>query len=256
MGCLFFWHIWTCETSGNCLLSTAASPFFLWWAGVLCVFFFIFTHTTFFVTCNEISVAGNRLRAEWRETKILIMGVTMVVANKENRHKKWKDRQLAKGKKPISVMVNSYVKDLIDREKKRRGVTIANVIETAVISFLDDSVNSDNERFPAEDFKQIADDLQGIVHRIEKITGIKAAASDQLVMTKENFEEVVLNHPTGKTIIRIVGMFFGRGAHPATVAKALNMHGDKTFRGDDEWTENDVEEIYKLLGQTGLHIGL
>jgi len=46
----------------------------------------------------------------------------MPATQDKDRQKKWKEKQKARGKKSVTVMLEEYVKDLIDQEKKRTGL--------------------------------------------------------------------------------------------------------------------------------------
>ncbi len=115
--------------------------------------------------------------------------------------KKGKEKQAAKGKKPIAGLVSSHVKDLIDKEKKRTGSNIGSIIERAFINYVDpvagDSTNHKGtvigtppQQMPAEDIQKIVNDLQGIVYRIEKIATVEADVTrNEAAVTNENIED-------------------------------------------------------------------
>lgn len=186
---------------------------------------------------------------------------------KENRHKKWKEKQLAQGKKSLTVMVSDYVKDLIDKERKRTGSTIARIIERAVIDHVAPSAagstshkapvqDVESQQLPSEDVRKIVDDLKGIVLRIEKISGIENVTNHKLALTSDDFEELVLKHPNGRAIIRLVSLQRSSGSSPVSIVSMLNHAKHRTFRGGDKWTERDIEELYKEFDTKGLHIKL
>ena len=54
----------------------------------------------------------------------------------QERQRKWKVKQAVEGKKSVTVMLDIGIKDLIDKERKRTGETIAGVIERAVSTIL------------------------------------------------------------------------------------------------------------------------
>ena len=49
------------------------------------------------------------------------------------RQRKWKENQTTAGKRAVTVMLAPDIKDLIDKERKRTGETIAGIIEKAVV---------------------------------------------------------------------------------------------------------------------------
>jgi hypothetical protein len=190
-----------------------------------------------------------------------------VGTEKKDRHKKWKEKQVAEGKKPITIMVSSHVKELIDREKKRTGSTIASIIERAVINHVAPSAagstshkaavqDVEPQQLPTEDVLKIVDDLKGIVLRIEKISGIENVTNHKLALTSDDFEELVLKHPNGRAIIRLVSLQRSSGSSPVSIVSMLNHAKHRTFRGGDKWTEKDIEELYKEFDTKGLHIKL
>jgi hypothetical protein len=95
----------------------------------------------------------------------------------KERHRKWKEKQVAAGKRTITVMVDDWLKDMIDDECKRVNSTIAQVLTKCVLNFIDPSKTESTVEVPVEEMQGIANDLLGIVHRIERITGVKATVT-------------------------------------------------------------------------------
>jgi hypothetical protein len=55
----------------------------------------------------------------------------MKTPNRE-RQRKWKKKQLSNGLKAVTILLPTRIKDLIDKECKKTGDTIAKVIEKGV----------------------------------------------------------------------------------------------------------------------------
>jgi hypothetical protein len=109
-------------------------------------------------------------------TDNIAKGGQMTTKNTE-RHKRWKEKQLAAGKRTITVMVDDWIKEMIDEERKRVKGTIAGIIERAVINYIDPSKTDSTVEVPVEEIQGIANDMLGVVRRIEKVAGIKAAVT-------------------------------------------------------------------------------
>jgi hypothetical protein len=98
-------------------------------------------------------------------------------ASNTERHKRWKEKQVAAGKKPITVMVDDWLKEMIDDERKRTNSTTAQVLTKCVLNFVDPKASDSIVEVPVEEMQGIADDLLGVVRRIEKIARIKATVA-------------------------------------------------------------------------------
>lgn len=133
----------------------------------------------------------------------------------KGRHKKSKTKQVVKDKKSVSVMLEAGTKDLIDKERKRTGETIASVIERAISALLSPATA-----------EQTHDD--------------KPVTSNE----KLDFIE---KHPNGSRIYEVVGMYHNSGANAKKIAMALNYGKFQTFSGNKEWTEEDVKEILGVV---------
>lgn len=139
---------------------------------------------------------------------------TVNTVNKEHK-KKRKAKQVAERKKSVSVMLKAGIKDLIDKERKGTGETIAAVIERAVSTLLGSatagSINEDGS----------------------------AAGSEKL--------DLIRKHPHGSRIYELVGMYHHTGATAKSIATALSLGKFQTFSGNKEWTEEDVNEILDVV---------
>ena len=62
----------------------------------------------------------------------------MHTSNK-NRHGKSAEKQAVAGKKTISIIVDDWLKKMIDEECKRANCTVADVITKSVVTFVDSS---------------------------------------------------------------------------------------------------------------------
>jgi hypothetical protein len=102
-----------------------------------------------------------------------------MTAPENERHKRWKEKQVAAGKKSITIMVDDWLKEMIDDERKRTNSTTARVLTKCVLNFVDPKASDSIVEVPVEEMQEIANDLLGVVKRIEKIARIKATvASD------------------------------------------------------------------------------
>ena len=79
-------------------------------------------------------------------------------------------------KRTVTVMLDDWLKDMIDEEGQRTESTTAQVLERIVLDFIDPSKTDSILELPIEEIQGLANDLLSIVKRIEKITGIKASA--------------------------------------------------------------------------------
>ena len=86
------------------------------------------------------------------------------------------------GKRTVTVMLDDWLKDMIDEEGQRTESTTAEVLERIVLDFIDPSKTDSILELPLEEIQGLANDLLSIVNRIEKITGIKASTG----MKEEN----------------------------------------------------------------------
>ena len=80
------------------------------------------------------------------------------------------------GKRTLTVMLDDWLKDMIDEEGQKTESTTAEVLERIVLDFIDPSKTDSTLELPVEEIQAIANDLLSIVKRLEKITGIKACA--------------------------------------------------------------------------------
>ncbi len=131
------------------------------------------------------------------------------------RPKKLKTKQVAKGKKSVSVMLEAGTKDLIDKERKRTGETIAAFLERAVSNMLNPVVAE-----PTHEDKPITSDAK---------------------------LDYILKHPNGPRIYEIVGMYKNSGATAKSIATALTLGKFQNFSGNREWSEEDVNEILDIV---------
>ena len=100
----------------------------------------------------------------------------MPTSNKE-RHQKWREKQAEAGKKTITVMVDDWVKEMIDNECKRLNCTISYVITKCVLYFTDPSASDSAVEVPIDEMRNLARDLKAIASRIEGISGPKPAVT-------------------------------------------------------------------------------
>ena len=124
-------------------------------------------------------------------------------------------KPVAQGKKSVSVMLEAATKDLIDKERKRTGETIAAVLERAVSNLLNPAAG-------------------------ERSREDKPVAGDPRL-------DLILKHPNGPRIYEVVGMYKNSGATARSIAAALTIGKFKTFSGNKEWSEEDVSEILDIV---------
>jgi hypothetical protein len=172
----------------------------------------------------------------------------------KDRQNKWKQKQKSRGKKSVTVMLEKYAKDLIDEERKRTKLSTASIIEGAIIQYLGLSAaeieisKHGRQPVPTEVLQEIANDLLGIVRKIERLSGIKAVPPGATITLKE----LIRKHPSYKKVISIINLMKRSGGTPGSIASTLNAGGSKTFRGDEKWCEADIRELFEEFDQDAL----
>jgi len=131
------------------------------------------------------------------------------------RQRKWKVNQTSGGKRAVIVMVTPDIKDLIDKERRKTGETVAGVIEKAIVNF----------------FKPVPAD----------------STNDKPSVTSNNIKDLIIAHPDWKKILAAIGRLNNTGAKASTIASLLSNQNYKTFHGNNKWTEEDVKEIVDLI---------
>jgi translation initiation factor 2 beta subunit (eIF-2beta)/eIF-5 len=189
----------------------------------------------------------------------------MKTSNRE-RQKKWKQKQVANGMRTVTVMLPAEIKDLIDRKRKETGISMAHIIKTAVINLLaapqnisQSSVRTKSnqaiEKIPAEELRQINDDLKAIVQRFEKLAELNASVTgDKRTVTNNVFAKSELVDPLTKEIYRLVRLLHNMEVGPDEIALTLNKRKFKTLSGSAEWKAGDVHEVLKDIHQKYGHI--
>jgi hypothetical protein len=178
----------------------------------------------------------------------------MPATQDKDRQKKWKEKQKARGKRSVTVIVEKYVKDLIDQEKKRTGLSTASIIEGAITQYLGLSseqleiIKKGKRPVPIESLQEIANGLLDVVSKIERLSGIKAVPTGGRI----SLAELIRKHPNYQKIISTIRLMYHSGGSPSTIASVLNGGGSKTFHGDREWTEKDIEELFEEFDDDGL----
>jgi hypothetical protein len=138
----------------------------------------------------------------------------MATTSREHQ-RMWKVNQTSAGKRAVIVMLAPDIKDLIEKERKRTGETIAGVIEKAIVNF----------------FKPAPAD----------------STNDKPSVTSNNIKELIIAHPDWKKILTAVVKLNNSGAKASTIASLLSNQNYKTFHGNSKWTEEDVKEIVDLI---------
>ena len=189
----------------------------------------------------------------------------MTTSNRE-RQRKWKQKQVANGRRAVTVMLPHEIKDLIDRKRKETGATMAQIIETAVINLLDaPEASSRNkmkklsnqgvEEFPAQDLHRIGAELKALTQRFERLAEPHSAVSGnkKAVTTNVPAESKPENHQT-KELYRLVRLLNNMEVSADEIAFTLNKRKFKTLTGNAEWKLEDVHEVLKDIHQKYGHI--
>jgi len=189
----------------------------------------------------------------------------MKTSNSE-RQRKWKQKQVSKGMRTVTVMLPVEIKALIDQKRKESGTTIAHIIETAVVNLLaapedvfqslrKTESNRRFEEFPAEELHRIGDDLKAIVQRFETLAESKSAVSgNKKTVTNNVFAESEAGNSPTKEIYRLVRLLNNMEVGPDEIAFTLNKRNFKTLSGNTEWKLEDVHEVLKDIHQKYGHI--
>jgi hypothetical protein len=189
----------------------------------------------------------------------------MKTPNRE-RQRKWKQKQLSNGLRAVTILLPTRIKDLIDKECKKTGDTIAKVIEKAVINLLGSPATAANRsiltasndglgELPPEDVQQMAADLRSTVHRIEEMGGIKpSVTSNKISVTSDGSQKSEQQNGYSKEIYRLVRLLHNMEVSHDEIAFTLNKRKYKTLSGDDEWKLGDVETVLNDIHQKYGHI--
>ena len=189
----------------------------------------------------------------------------MKTSNRD-RQRKWKQKQASNGMRTVTVMLPVEIKDLIDRQRKATGATLAQIIETAVVNLLaageDRSqritktfLNQIVEEFPAKELHRINEDLKAIVHRIETLSESKSAVTgNKKAVTNNVCAESETKNPRSKEIYRLVRLLNNMEISPDEIAFTLNKRKFKTLSGNAEWKLEDVHEVLKDIHHKYGHI--
>jgi signal transduction histidine kinase len=189
----------------------------------------------------------------------------MKTSNRE-RQRKWKKKQASNGKRAVTVMLPVEIKDLIDRQRKETGTTIAQIIETAVINlltapedepqnFVKTKLNQELEKFPAEELHQLNTDLKSIIQRFETLAESKSAVTGNPKNVTNNVSvESERENSTSNEIYRLVRLLNNMEISPDEIALTLNKRKFKTLSGSAEWKLEDVHEVLKGIHQKYGHI--
>jgi hypothetical protein len=189
----------------------------------------------------------------------------MKTSNRD-RQRKWKQKQVANGRRTLTVMLPVEIKDLIDKKRKESGTTLAHIIETAVVnqlaapedapqSFMKTESCRRVEELPAEELHQISDDLKAMVHRFEKLAKSNSAVSgNKKTVTNNGSAESKGQNSLSKEIYRLVRLLNNMEVSPDEIAFTLNKRKFKTLSGNAEWKLEDVHEVLKDIHQKYGHI--
>lgn len=163
-------------------------------------------------------------------------------------------------------MLPSLVKDLIDNERKKRGETIAKVIERAVINLLGSpetastrsiatASNNVLRDLSTEDMQRITDDLKRIVDRFENLADTEpSVTSNTTAVTNNGSEKFERQDGYPKEIYRLVRLLHNMEVSHDEIAFTLNKRKYKTLSGDTEWKLGDIKAVLDDINQKYGHI--
>jgi len=187
-------------------------------------------------------------------------------APSRERQRKWKQKQVSKGMRTVTVMLPLEIKDLIDHKREETGKTIAAIIETAIINLLVATEDTPQNLIQAEsnqalkersadNLQQISDDLKAIVQRFEKTAGLKSPVTgNKKSVTNDVSAEAIPENPGTKEIYRLVRLLNNMEVSPDEIALTLNKRKLKTLSGGYEWKVGDVHEVLDDIHQKYGHI--
>ena len=189
----------------------------------------------------------------------------MKTPNRE-RQRKWKKKQLSNGLRAVTIMLPTLIKDLIDKECKETGDTIAKVIERAVSNLHSSPATVANRSIltasngalrdlAPEDMQKMAADLKSNVYRFEKLAGMKpSVTSNKITVTGDGSEKPEQQNGYPKEIYRLVRLLHNMEVSHDEIAFTLNKRNYKTLSGDDEWKLGDIEAVLNDIHQKYGHI--
>ena len=189
----------------------------------------------------------------------------MKTANTE-RQRKWKQKQVFNGMRSVTVMLPAGIKDLIDHKRKETGMTIAQIIETAVAKLLGPAEKTPrNLTKPKSDqilkelsidkIQQMRNDLQAIVYRFDQMAGLKCSVtSNKKTVTNDIGAPFKKQDSAADEIYRLVRLLNNMEVSPDEIALTLNKRNFKTLSGGNQWTAGDVHAVLKDIHQKYGHI--
>jgi hypothetical protein len=163
-------------------------------------------------------------------------------------------------------MLPTLIKDLIDKECKETGDTIAKVIERAAINLLGSPATAANRsiltasndglgELPPEDVQQMAGDLRSTVHRFEEMGGMKlSVTSNKITVTSDGSQKPEQQNGYPKEIYRLVRLLHNMEVSHDEIAFTLNKRKYKTLSGDNEWKLGDIKAVLDDINQKYGHI--
>ena len=189
----------------------------------------------------------------------------MKTANRQ-RQRKWKQKQVFNGKRSVTVMLPVGIKDLIDRKRKETGMTIAQIIETAVAKLLAPAektprnlVKSKSDqilkKLSTDKIQQMRNDLQAIVHRFDQMAGLKPSVTgNKKSVTNDAGAPSKKPDPAAGEIYRLVRLLNNMEVSPDEIALTLNKRNFKTLSGGNQWTAGDVHAVLDDIHQKYGHV--
>jgi hypothetical protein len=161
---------------------------------------------------------------------------------------KRKEKHSLEFKKTITVEVSGEIKELINKEKKMTGETIAQIIERAVANLLNSTKGQSASNFipklQTKQLQKISNDLRLIAYKVEKIATRQSTdefkALNVFVVGKKHPWQ---NHPQKEKIFKLVRAMHRVGANISMIASGLNIEGIKKNSSDSQWKATDVKTI-------------
>jgi hypothetical protein len=127
----------------------------------------------------------------------------MAMSEKE-RQKKWQERQRAKGKKRLTVMIDQNALTIIEREKKRTRESLSSIVSRALLSIgkkVSDNDEADNTRTTDVN---VSDNATGplehndnIMERIVSLMGVVGLSPEEVAQrfNDENVDSLMNTNP-------------------------------------------------------------
>lgn len=159
-----------------------------------------------------------------------------------------KEKQFEKEQKSITIKLSAALKRQLDTRRKKTGETQSKIIERAIAELLaarqELKEHRSRQKLMAQQLHDIADDLRGIVQKIDKV------AAEQQPHDRKSPNVILIakkhpwhNHPQKEKLFQIVRDMHRVGANLTMIASALNLEGLQPFSEDGQWKVADIDKI-------------